>query len=200
MHKNLLFATLIQPGKVFEELSKSDTRAAQVIPRYSLLILILPPLFSWIGGSQLGWRLGGSEPVFLDATGYIIFAFFYIAILCIGFFGTVYISKWMSRTYGAKRHPSLHFSLYTVIATPLVAASAAHLYPDVFFNALIIIPALIWSITLLYKGLPVALSITPERGMLMASSIVGWLLVAAVSLLGISSGLWISGAPSFLGV
>ena len=83
---------------------------------------------------------------------------------------------------------------------PLVVASAAHLYPDVFFNVLILIPALIWSITLLYKGLPVALGISPDRGMLMASALVGWLLVAAVSLLGICVGLWINGAGSILGV
>lgn len=199
MNKNLLFAALFQPNKVFEELAR-NTHIAHVIPRYSFLVLLLPPLFSWLGGSQLGWRLGGSEPVFLDATGNVIFAFFYIIILCVGFFGTVYISRWMSRTYGAKRSQSLHFSLFTIIAVPLVAASAAHLYPDVFFNVLIIIPALIWSITLLYKGLPIALGISSERGMLMASSIVGWLLVAAVSLLGISTGLWVNGAPSILGV
>lgn len=35
---------------------------------------------------------------------------------------------------------------------------------------------------LLYRGLPVALRSTPERGMLMASSIIGYLLVAMVSL------------------
>lgn len=200
MNKNLLFATLFQPGKVFEQLAQSDKHTLMTIPRYSLLIMLLPPLFSWLGGSLLGWRLGGSQPVFLDTTGYIIFSFFYITILAIGFFGTIYVSRWMSRTYGARRTPALHFSVFTVIAAPLVAASAAHLYPEVFFNVLIIIPAMIWSITLLYKGLPVALRITPERGMLMASSIVGWLLVAAVSLLGISTALWISGAPTILGV
>jgi hypothetical protein len=36
--------------------------------------------------------------------------------------------------------------------------------------------------------------------MLMASSLVGWLLVAAVSLLGISMALWTMGFGPFLGV
>jgi len=36
--------------------------------------------------------------------------------------------------------------------------------------------------------------------MLMASSLVGWLLVAAVSLLGISMGLWTMGVGPLLGV
>ena len=181
-------------------MSHANSPAIARISRYSILVLLLPPIFSWLGGSHFGWRLGGSEPVFLDTTGSIVFGFFYIFILCIGFIGTVYISRWMATTYGAKVSQALHFSLFTVVCAPLVAASAAHLYPDVFFNVLILIPALIWSITLLYKGLPVALGISPERGMLMASALVGWLLVAAVSLLGICVGLWINGAESILGV
>jgi hypothetical protein len=57
----------------------------------------------------------------------------------------------------------------------------------------VLIPTVIWSMTLLYRGLPVVLHIPPERGMLMSSALVGWLLVAAVSLLGLSAGLWTAG-------
>jgi hypothetical protein len=53
---------------------------------------------------------------------------------------------------------------------------------------------------LLYTGIPLALDIPSERGMLMASSLVGWLLVAAVSLLGISMSLWTLGVGPLLGV
>jgi hypothetical protein len=73
-------------------------------------------------------------------------------------------------------------------------------YPNVFLNMLILIPAMIWSMVLLYKGIPIVLGISPEKGMLMASSLVGWLLVAAVSLLGISMALWTMGFGPFLGV
>ena len=53
---------------------------------------------------------------------------------------------------------------------------------------------------LLYRGLPVVMKIPPERGMLMSSSLVGWLLVAFVSLLGISAGLWTYGLGPSVGV
>jgi len=94
----------------------------------------------------------------------------------------------------------LHFALITIVAAPLAVASISHLFPDVFFNVLILIPTMIWSMYLLYAGIPIVLEISPEKGMLMASSLVGWLLVAAVSLLGISVGLWTSGIGPFLGV
>jgi hypothetical protein len=87
-----------------------------------------------------------------------------------------------------------------MVGEPLILASIAHLYPSVFFNLLVIIPAMIWSVYLLYTGIPVALNTPPERGMLMASAVVGWLLVAAVSLLGLSMALWTNGVGPLLGV
>ena len=200
MTGNLLLNMLFHPSKVFEDLSHENVSTMAAIRRYAIFIMLLPPIFSWVGGSQLGWRLGGSEPVFFDTTGSIVFSFFYFFILCVGFIGTVLVSKWMATTYEAKVLLSLHLCLFTVICTPLVAASLAHLYPDVFFNALIIVPALLWSTTLLFKGLPVALGISPEQGLLMGSSLVAWLLVAAVSLLGLCVSLWTNGARALLGL
>ena len=124
----------------------------------------------------------------------------YFLILLFGFVSTAFISRWMATTYGARSSLGLHFALITVVWMPLSAASTAHLFPHVFLNIVILIPALIWSMYLLYTGIPRVLDITPEKGMLMASSLVGWLLVAAVSLLGISMSLWTLGVGPSLGV
>ena len=87
-----------------------------------------------------------------------------------------------------------------MVAAPLAVGSAAHLFPHAFLNLLVLIPALIWSMYLLYTGLPVALGISSERGMLMASSLVGLLLVAAVTLLGATVALWAAGIGPAVGV
>ena len=55
---------------------------------------------------------------------------------------------------------------------------------------LVLVPVLIWSMFLLYRGLPVVLATGPNRGMLMASALIAYLLVALVSLLGITVALW----------
>jgi hypothetical protein len=52
------------------------------------------------------------------------------------------------------------------------------------------VPVLNWTIYLLYQGLPTVLKTGPGRGMLMASALVGYLLVAWVSLIGITVVLW----------
>ena len=106
----------------------------------------------------------------------------------------------MASTYGARHSLGCHFALVTIIAAPLVVGSAIHLFPDVFINVLVFIPTLMWSMFLLYKGLPIVLKISPERGMLMASALIGYLLVAVVSLLGLTVALWGRGIGPSLGV
>ena len=215
------FRVLVAPGEVIRELAR-DVRVqggslagrdantnehvsvgtVTVVERTSLagqlqyclgLIVLLPPIFAALGGVSFGWRLGASDPLRLEVEQAVIISFLYFLSLCFGFFSTVVIARWMGRTYGADAPLSVYFSFFTVVCAPLAVASVAHLFPHVFFNVLVLIPTLIWCMTLLYRGLPVALQIPPERGMLMSSALVGWLLVAAVSLLGLSMGLWVAG-------
>ena len=47
--------------------------------------------------------------------------------------------------------------MITVVGTPLVVGSLAHLYPHAFFNVLVLVPTVMWSMYLLYTGLPVVL-------------------------------------------
>ena len=192
--KQIGFADILfSPGAVMRELARDESTLSTRLQYLLALMLLLPPLFSGIGGVVFGWRLGASEPLQLELEQGLIISFFYLLSLCFGFFGTVIIARWMGRTYGADAPLSVYFSFFVVVCAPLSVASIAHLFPHVFFNVLVLIPALIWCMALLYRGLPVVLQIPPERGMLMSSALVGWLLVAAVSLLGLSMGLWTVG-------
>lgn len=210
------FRVLVAPGEVIRELARDVRDQGDAGPATSVaasgeivlaeraplaaqlqyclgLIVLLPPIFAALGGVLFGWRLGATEPLKLGIEQAVIISFLYFLSLCFGFFGTVVIARWMGRTYGADAPLSVYFSFFTVVCAPLAVASIAHLFPHVFFNVLVLIPTLIWCMTLLYRGLPVVLQIPPERGMLMSSALVGWLLVAAVSLLGLSMTLWVAG-------
>ena len=91
------------------------------------------------------------------------------------------------------------FALMAVVGAPLAIGSVIHLYPHAFINLLVLVPTLIWSMYLLYRGLPVVLHTGPNRGMLMASALIAYLLVAAVSLLGVTVALWGSGLGPLIG-
>ena len=124
----------------------------------------------------------------------------YFFALLIGFVSSAMVSQWMSKTYGARHSLGIHFAMITIVGAPLALGGIIHLYPDVFINILVFVPVLLWSMYLLYRGLPIVLHTTPERGMLMASSLIGYLLVAFVSLLGITVFLWINGIGPLMGV
>ena len=199
-YSSVIIRALFQPSTAFKQLSTGDPSALSVLFKYSIWLILIPTLCSWKGAFAFGWRLGADEPLMLSSDSLIAFSVGYFLALLFCFISTVFICRWMASIYGARDSLGLHFALITIVAAPLAVASITHLFPDVFLNVLILIPAMIWSMYLLYTGIPVVLEVTPEKGMLMASSLVGWLLVVAVSLLGISVGLWTSGIGPFLGV
>ena len=197
---DILIRSLYAPASAFQSLASRPPRSVSVYFKYSVWLLLLPPLFSYIGAGNFGWRLGANEPLRMEPDALLLVSFGYFLVLNFGLISTALISQWMASTYGADTNLGRHIGLITIVGTPLALASCAHLFPDVFVNVLIMIPTMIWSMYLLYKGIPIALETPPERGMLMASSLVGWLLVAAVSLLGISMILWTMGVGPLLGV
>jgi hypothetical protein len=46
----LLLNMLFHPTKVLEDLSNENTATMASLGRYSILILLFPPLFSWLPG------------------------------------------------------------------------------------------------------------------------------------------------------
>jgi len=191
---------LISPTKVFNELAATRPDPYVMFFKYLVWFALIPPLLAYIGATTFGWRLGAAEPLFLPAGDLLLVNMLYFAALLFGLVSTAVISQWMASTYGARQSLGIHFALVTIIAGPLVVGSLVHLFPHVFINILAFIPALIWSMFLLFRGIPVVLRITPERGMLMASALIGYLLVAAVSLLGITVALWSRGIGPSIGV
>lgn len=161
---------------------------------------MLPPAFAYVGAMQFGWRLGAIEPMYLSASVLLGISIAYYLTLLFGFVSTALVSQWMAKTYGATGSLGIHFAMITIVGAPLIAGSIIHLYPHAFINVLVLVPVLMWSMYLLYRGLPIALKTTPEQGMLMASALIAFLLVAMVSLLGITVMLWGWGIGPTLGI
>jgi len=174
---------------VFTELAERPPSAARVFFGFALWLLILPPLFAFIGTATFGWRLGVA-PIVLPVPVIAAISAAYFVLLLFGLLSTAMIARWMAKTYGASESFGASLALVALVGVPLALGSVAHLYPHAFLNVLVLVPALIWSMYLLYRGLPVVLGTDPRRGMLMASSLIAYLLVAWVSLLGVTVVLW----------
>lgn len=180
---------LLEPRRVFEQLATEEPDPTRVFFGLTLWLMILPPLFTFIGTSSNGWLLG-VEPLVLPTQTVAAISLGYLTMLVIGFFSTAVIASWMAKTYGAEPSLGSSFALISIVGAPLAVGSVVHLYPDAFVNVLVLVPVLIWTIFLLYRGLPIVLKTGPGRGMLMASALVGYLLVAWISLIGITVVLW----------
>ena len=191
---------LLHPKTAFAQLAEGEPAPLRVFFRHIVWLALLPPLLAFVGASNFGWRLGAAEPLYIETTQLVFVSLGYFSALLVGLAVTAVAGRWMAPTYGASRAFGSHLALVAIVAAPLAAGSVVHLFPHVFLNMLLLIPALLWSLYLLYTGLPVALGVSPERGMLMASSLVGFLLVAAVTLLGITVVLWSAGIGPPMGV
>ena len=196
----LLWRVLLQPRIVFEQLAEADPSPSRVFFTIALWLGIVPPVLFYFGSSTFGWRLGAVDPIVLPEPILLQMSVAYFLALLFGFGSAAVVSRWMAITYGARQSLGVHCALMTIVGAPLAVGSVIHLYPNVFINVLALVPVLIWSMYLLYRGLPIVLHTTPERGMLMASSLIGYLLVAAVSLLGITVVLWGYGVGPTIGI
>ena len=196
----MLLWLFLSPAQAFEVLSNTRPKANTVFFKLVIWLAATPPVLAYIGGSRFGWRLGAEEPLFLAQDVLAKISLGYFVGLLFGFVSSAVIAKWMASTYGARSSLGIHYAMITIVSAPLVVGSIIHLYPHVFINVIVLVPALIWSMYLLYKGLPIVLRISPERGMLMASSLIAYLLVAFVSLLGVMVVLWGRGFGPAVGI
>ena len=196
----LMIRLLFKPNSAFKELAKLDPSPVSVFFKFAIWFGLMPPLFAYFGTLKFGWRIGSIEPLVLPRGVLLSVSCAYFIALLLGFISAAIVSRWMASTYDARHSLGIHFAMITIVGAPLAVGSVIHLYPDVFINILVLVPALLWSMYLLYRGLPIVLHTTPEHGMLMASSLIGYFLVAAVSLLGITVVLWSHGIGPSMGV
>ena len=189
---------LFVPGEVFSAVAAESPPATRVFFRFALWISLLPPLFAYVGTVNFGWRLG-VEPVFFPQPVVLAVCAAYFAALLLGFLSSAVIARWMAATYDASQSLGRCLALMAIVCAPLAVGSIAHLYPNAVLNVLVLVPTLIWCVFLLYRGLPVVLGTGPNRGMLMASALIAYLMVAVVSLLGVTVALWGSGIGPRIG-
>jgi hypothetical protein len=189
---------LFSPNAVFQAVANESPPAGRVFFRIALWLGLLPPLFAYFGTLKFGWRLG-VEPVYLPQPTVLAISAIYFGALLFGFLSSAVIARWMAATYDASQSLGRCLALMAIVGAPLAVGSVVHLYPYAFLNVLVLVPVLIWCMYLLYRGLPIVLATGPNRGMLMASALIAYLLVGLVSLLGLTVALWGKGIGPSLG-
>ena len=185
-------AVLVDPQAAIADIAARPPSSARSFFGAAVWFGLCPPVFAYVGTRLFGWRLG-VETLFLPPQTVLEIAAAYFALLLFGFLSTAFVARWIASTYGADGSLQRCIALVTLVGAPLTIGSVVHLYPNAFVNVIVLVPTLIWSMYLLYRGLPAVLKTDPGRGMLMASSLIAYLLVSWVTLLGITAVLWSRG-------
>jgi len=154
------------------------------------VLAAIPAISAFIGTTQVGWSIGGGEPVRLtEGSAIQLTLLSYLAMLA----GVAVMGgfiHWMSRTYDA--NPTLVqcivFAAYT--ATPLFVGGLAALYPHLWLGMIIGTAAICYTTYLLYVGLPTFMNIHQDEGFLFSSSVLAVGLVVLVAILALSVIMW----------
>lgn len=199
---NMLFrdiwGVLTEPTETWARVREESVSLPVLYLRIILPLAIIPPVSAWIGAAVFGWRVAGPNTVRLTTASATGISIVYFLAILVAIFALGYMVAWMSETYGNKQPLSRCVALIAYSAMPLFLISFFQLYPVLWINFIAGLPALAYSVFLLYCGVPIVMDVSPERGFLFASAVLAVSLVALVGLLVTSVMLWSFGlGPAF---
>jgi hypothetical protein len=155
-----------------------------------MVLAVIPVASGFIGTTQFGWQIGTSERIRLTGESGAMIAFFYYLVLLAAVFSVGWMIHWMGATYGAHQPLSRCIALAAFIPLPLFLIGVFQLVPILWLNLIVGLPALAYTIFLLYTGIPVMMEIPAERGFLFASAVLAVGLVGLVGVLAVTVLLW----------
>ncbi|MBI2994373.1 MAG: YIP1 family protein [Gammaproteobacteria bacterium] len=183
----------IHPLREWEAVRAENVSTGRIVRHISILGAI-PVVSGYLGTTEFGWQIGTAETVRLTHFSAGIISLLYYAVIFCAVFSVGWMIHWMGRTYGATQTLTRCIVLAAYIPVPLFLVGVAQLYPALWFNLLIGIPATTYTVFLLYVGIPIMMDIPAERGFLFASAVLAFGLVGLVGVLAATVILWSLGA------
>jgi hypothetical protein len=185
-----VWGLLTHPEKEWKTINKERCSVGKCYCSHVLLLAALPVIAGYIGTTQVGWQVVSREVHRLTPESAAqISILFYLTIL-VAVFTIGKLIHWMGRTYGSKQSLPQCIALAAYTATPLFLIGVMLLYPMLWLNLLIGLPALAYTVYLLYTGVPVMMGVSKERGFLFASAVLTVGLVMLVAVLAATVILW----------
>ena len=181
-----LFTDPVSEWERIRDEQKSKSRGVGFI----FLLAAIPAIAGYVGTTQVGWRIGVGDPVRITGDSAISIAIIFYVAMIVGVFSIGWVIHLMGKAYELEKPLPLCITLAAYTATPLFMIGLMIVYPVLWLNMLLGLPALAYTVYLLYSGLPVMMEIPAERGFLYSSAVLAVGLIALVSLLTMTALLW----------
>lgn len=194
-----LFGLFINPKKEWEAIREENCTIGKCYFSYVFILAAIPPVSGYFGTTMFGWEIGARDAIKLSTDSALTIAIAYYCVMLVGIFSMGFMIHWMARTYGTQQTLSRCITLAAYVVTPIFLVGVVELLPILWLNFVIGLPALAYTVYLLYTGVPIMMEIPEERGFLFSSAVLAVGLVALVSILAATAILWGSGfAPQFI--
>lgn len=191
---------LIHPEREWERIRDQRCTIGRCYCSHVLMLAAIPAISGFIGTTQFGWRIGGRAPVMLTIDSALTIAILFYITMLIAVFSVGKMIQWMAQTYGAEQPLPTCIALSAYTATPLFLIGLMQLYPVLWLNLIAGLPALAYTVYLLYTGLPIMMDVSKDRAFLFSSAVIAVGMVMLVAVLAATAILWGFGVgPVFTG-
>lgn len=185
-----IFGIMFHPQNEWAKIAAlSDKDIKRMLP-YPIVMALLPAIGFYVGTTQVGWSIIGSEVTRLSPESAIpLTVLFYSAIIgAVIFIG--WMVNWMSATYEAESFPIKGVVLMGYAITPIFLAGALAVYPVWWLDICVATVACCYAARLIYLGVPPMMHVSEDRGFLYASAVFMMALVYMVIVLTATAILW----------
>ena len=178
------------PAQEWESIRKERCSIGKCYCTHVLFLAAIPAISGFIGTTQIGWQIGSSEVVKLTTDSALVIAILTYITMLVAIFSIGWMIHWMGKTYGTEQPLPQGIALAAYSGTPLFLIGLMFLYPVLWLNMIVGLPALAYTVYLLYAGLPTMMQVNKEQGFLFASAVLSLGMVVLVAVLTIVVLLW----------
>jgi hypothetical protein len=190
---NHVWGLFAHPADEWKSIREERCTVTKCYCSHVLLLSALPVIAGYIGVTHYGFQIGSREALRWTTESALNIAILSYLTMLVAVFSLGKAIHWMGQTYGSKTSLPQSIALAAYAATPLWLSGVLFFYPVLWVILLAGLPALAYTVFLLYTGLPIMMGIPKERGFLFSSAVLAVGLVMLVTVMAITVILWESG-------
>ncbi len=162
-------AIILKPKDTWEQIKGEETTIRDLYMSYAAILAIIPPVATFIGWSIVGMSfMGFSYRIpFASGAGYAVFHY---VLSLIAIYAVAFIIDMLAPNFGSQKNMVSAMKVAVYANTPIWIASILFIFPAL---SPIVMIASLYSLYLLYLGLPVLMETPKEK-------IVGYIIVVII--------------------